>query len=525
MPDSAQKGSAFELALAVWSRRQWLAVVVFAVVFAALGSLATFLPDIYRSTATVLVERHQVPEAFVKSSITGELETRLQTISQETLSRARLEGLITRFGLYTELRKRESMEAAVERMRRDIGLELKGVEQQMTGRNATVAFNLNYRGGDPETVAEVTNTLASFYVEENSKIRERQASQTTQFLKVQLEEAKKRLDEQEARVRDFRSRHIGELPQQMGVNLATLERLQAQLHLNSANQLRAMDRRAALAKETAELDPTAAPGSADPRATKLTKLKQELLDLRTRFSDKYPDVIRVRAEISALDRELAGAKPDESPDAAATRGDVSVPPWRAALSQVDAEIKSLKAEEQRLRSQIDMYQRRVENAPQREQEFKDLSRDYETTKELHASLLRRYEDAQLAESMEQNRQGEQFRILDPAIPAKQPSAPNRMRLVLVGVVLALGAAGAAALLAEHLDTSFHTSDDLRSFTKVPVLASIPRIVSAVDMAGVTRQRWLATASIALGLALVVAASYHLAHGNDQLVRLLSRAAS
>src|SRR3989475_12946661 len=175
--------------------------------------------------------------------------------------------------LYHDLTQRVPMEGVVEMMRRDITLVLKGVEQ-VSGRRATVAFDLSYRGRDPGTVAQITNTLASFYVDENSKIRERQASQTAQFLKVQLEEAKKRLDEQEARVRDFRARHAGELPQQMGVNLATVERLQGQLHLNSANQLRAMDRRAALAKETAELDPTAAPGSADPRATKLTKLKQ-----------------------------------------------------------------------------------------------------------------------------------------------------------------------------------------------------------------------------------------------------------
>src|SRR3989449_6763339 len=155
---------------------------------------------------------------------------------------------------------------------------------------------------------------------------------------------------------------------------------------------------------------------------------------------------------------------------------------------------------QRLRRDINSYQQRIENAPQREQEFKELSRDFETTKELYSSLLKRYEDAQLAESMEQSKQGEQFRILDPAIPTKQPAAPNRFRLVLLGVLLALGGAVAAAVLAEHLDTSFHTHDDLRSFTKVPVLASIPRLVSGADAARQARQRWLATASTPAGLA-------------------------
>src|SRR6059036_982803 len=306
MADRATRGSAFELTLEVWSRRKWLAVVLFVVIVAAVGSIATFLPDIYRSTATVLVERHQVPETFVRSSVTGELETRLQTISQEILSRARLEDLITRFGLYPDLRDRVPVEAVVEKMRRDIQLELKGVEQQMSGRSATVAFNLSYRGRDPERVAAVANTLASFYVEENSKLRERQASQTTRFLKDQLAEARTRLDVQEARVRDFRARHAGELPQQMAVNLATLERLQAQLHLNSANQLRARDQRM---RQLAEPEGAGAMGAFDSPTAKLAKLKRQLLDLRTRFSDKYPDVIRVKAEIAALERELAGTSP------------------------------------------------------------------------------------------------------------------------------------------------------------------------------------------------------------------------
>jgi polysaccharide chain length determinant protein (PEP-CTERM system associated) len=358
-------------------------------------------------------------------------------------------------------------------------------------------------------------------------MRERQASRTTQFLKVQLEEAKNRLDEQDAQLRDFRTRHTGELPQQTGVNLATVERLQSQIHLNSANQLRAIEQRAVLVRQLAESDAAGVVGPPDTGTAKLAKLKRELADLRTNFSEKYPDVIRLKREIAALERDLAEAKPEGSPgaDAAAGRGDPPVPLWRTALNQIDAEIKSLKAEEQRLRRQIESYQRRIENAPQREQEFQELSRSVETARDLYASLLKRYEDAQLAENMEQSRQGEQFRILDPAISAKQPTAPNRFRLAILGVLLAFGAAGAVATLAEHLDTSFHTFDDLRTFTRVPVLASIPRIVSDADMTRQMRQRWLATASIALGLALIVAASYHLAHGNDQLVRLLSRGAS
>src|SRR2546422_10797808 len=136
MPDYAVKRPGFGLMLEVWGRRKWLAVVVVALVFAGTAGIAKFLPDIYRSTATVLVERHQVAETFVRSSVTGELDTRLQTISQEILSRARLEGVINRFGLYPDLRERTPLAGIVEKMRRDIQLEIKGVDA-VSGR-ATV---------------------------------------------------------------------------------------------------------------------------------------------------------------------------------------------------------------------------------------------------------------------------------------------------------------------------------------------------------------------------------------------------
>jgi uncharacterized protein involved in exopolysaccharide biosynthesis len=169
------------------------------------------LPTLYRSTVLVMVERQQVPEAFVPSTVTSEIETRLHTISQEILSRSRLEALIARFGLYPGERNQVSSEELVERMRKDIRLELRTT--YTTGRpSATTAFALSYRGPNPQTVALVANTLGSFYIEENLKLRERQSAGTADFLKVQLTEQRKRLDELEARVSEFKKRNLGELP-------------------------------------------------------------------------------------------------------------------------------------------------------------------------------------------------------------------------------------------------------------------------------------------------------------------------
>lgn len=523
MGDDAQKTYGIQKAWAVWNRRKWLGILVFAAPFSAAITLATFLPNLYRSSATVLVERQQVPEAFVTPTVTSRLETRLQTISQEILSRSRLEGLISRFGLYSDLRQVLPPQEIIERMRDDIQLELKEAEGKGRG-GATIAFAISYRGSDPETVALATNTLASFYIEENLKVRGQQASGTAEFLQSQLREVKQRLDEHERQVSEFKKRHIGELPQQMEANLATLERLNTQLRINSDSQTRAVERRGALVKQLAEVGSSGIGGGPDVPAARLARLKQELMELSALFSEKYPDVIRVKTEIAVLERQLAKANidGDAGENEAVVPADPIVSRLKQALSEVEAEIRALKADERQLRDASATYQRRVENTPRREQEFQELSRDYESTKELYRSLLKRHEEAQLAESMEQRQKGEQFRILDPAIASRQSVAPNRVRLILIGLMLSLGLAAGAVMLTEHLDTSFHTKDDLRAFSTVPVLGSIPRIVTEADA---RRRRWrfcVGAAVAMLGLTLIIAASYLVAQGDMPLVGPFAR---
>ena len=540
MTEETRKGAGLDTLLEVWSRRKWLAILAFAFPLAAGVSLTAFLPNIYRSTATVLVDRQQIPETFVQATVTSALETRLHTISQEILSRSRLEALVSRFGLYADLRQRVAAEEVIERMRKDIKLELKGAETRGQ-REATVAFTISYQGSDPTTVALVTNTLASFYIEENLKARERQAAGTAEFLKAQLAETKQRLDEQEQRVSEFKRRHIGELPQQMEANLGTLERLHTQLRLNADNQTRATERRQALSNQLAEAESLlatpalAAPvgGSGRPPSrsetieARLAKSKEELAKLRTRFSDKYPDVVLLAAEISALERELADAesrdpKREEKALPQATPLTPYVLRLKEALSEVEGETKVLKSEDKRLRDAIATYQGRIENVPKREQEFRELSRDYESTRELYQSLLKRSEEAQLAESMEQRQKGEQFRVLDPAVPKPKPAAPNRVQLFVIVLLGSLGLAAGAVVLAEKIDTSFHTIDDLRAFSPVPVLVSIPLIVTHTDR---RRRRWhlqLGASAAFVGLVAIVGLAYFAANGNEQLVSLMVR---
>src|SRR5947209_12596349 len=527
---------------AIWSRRKWLAILAFVALLAGGVSLSAFLPNIYRSAATVLADRQEVPDFFVRSTVTSLIETRLQTISQEVLSRPRLEALINRFGLYVDLRERVPMDMLVARMRKDISLELKSTELKGL-REATVAFTISYQGRDRETVSRVANTLASFYIEGNTKARERQATGTTEFLKVQLAETKKRLDELEQRVSGFKRRYLGELPQQMDTNLNTLDRLSAELLRNADSQTRANERKQTLSSQLAEaesfLTPGAGPGAqfATPElrdAARLEQKNEELASLRLRFNDNYPDVALLAAEVAVLERELAAAmarqsKRNSERNSEAKQTATPATPYvlrlREALNEVQTELKILKTEEGRLRSAAAAYQTRVENVPRREQEFMELSRDYESTRQLYGSLQKRYEEAQLAETMEQRQKGEQFRVVDPAVPNAQPAAPNRLRLLVMTLAGATGLAIAAVLLAEHLDTSFHAVDDLRAFSKAPVLVSIPRIVTKTD----SRRRWwrmrLAATAASVGLLMIVGIVYVAAHGNETLVLLLAKVVS
>jgi len=528
MREEAGGAQPLEMLQAIWSRRKWLAIFAFSVPFAAAVSLIAFLPNIYKSTVTVLVDRQQLPEAFVRPTVTSALETRLQSVRQEILSRARLEALISRFGLYRDLKTTSPSEDVIERMRRDIQLELKAVDQK-EGTQATIAFALSYRGRDPQTVAKVANTLANYYIEENVKVRERQAASTAEFLKAQLVGVKTRLDEQERLVSDFKKRYLGELPQQLDANLNTIERLNAQLHSNADSQARAAERRDALLRQLADAEDLGATTGAIPITPedRLARLKEELRQLRATYSDKYPDVIRVKGEIAALEQELsrkAAEPPKEGKPAVVSQSPYAMR-TRQALSEVEAEIAILKNEEKRVRSALAAYLGRVESAPQREQEFKELSRDYDTTRELYSTLMKRYEEAQLAESMEQRQKGEQLRVLDPAIPAQAPSAPNRPRLIAMALALSAGVAVAAVLVAEQLNASFHSVDELRAFTSVPVMVTIPQIVTATDVKKRKQRARLAAVTSVASLVIIVVACYLVAHENEFLVTLLAQGRS
>ena len=276
----------------VWKRRRYLMVSAFALALAAAASFVYSLPDLYTATATVLVNQNPAQQAAAGPGGAAQ-DNRLDAVSEAVLSRSRLLDLITRYDLYPGLRQRISIEKVLDQMRRDIRLERKAGEQQW-GQDPTFAFTLSYQGWDPKIVAQVTNALVTSYVDENNKMQAHQASETADSLAAQLSEIKQKLDSQAQKVNAFEGSHMGELPQQQEANLSTLTQLNTQLHENGESLAQALQRRETLLKQMTDS------GDAD-----LAQLQQELASLRTRYTDMYPDVVRVKSQIAALEHAQA----------------------------------------------------------------------------------------------------------------------------------------------------------------------------------------------------------------------------
>jgi len=537
-------------ALGIIRRRALLAIVAFATVFAAAVAFALYLPDLYHAQATVLVER-PLGEGVVRPTIGNELESRLHVIQQTILSRDRLTELVKRFNLYGELRRKGSMEDALTQARQDIQWRPNGPEQ-VSGRSKTVTFTLTYTGDDREKVAEVTNTVAGFYVASNDQMRAQSAQSATHFMKVQLDQSRDEVNAAESKLRAFVGANQSLLPQAAGVNAATYTRLSDDLRRNRDEQARAEEAKERLEEtlgEAARAAASASPSAASTAAlgiepskeltelsARLDKARENLTELlRKGLAEAHPDVKTVREQIVALERDvdaqrnadIAAFKAREAQALAAGSVDNKVDVARAmprsarSIDNLQQEIDRLKKLESEIQQDMNRLLEKFDTAPGVQQEYLLVQRDYQAAKDNYDVSLRKYEEAKLAEGVETSGQGERFRVLEAAIPPEGPSAPNRIRLLILGLLLGIAAAGALVVAAEQFDTSFHDIDDLREFTSIPVLASIPELGPRTARSYVRLA--FGTVSAVAAIILVGTLSAYIANGNETLVRLFQRA--
>jgi len=515
MPAEAGLERAFE----VIRRRVWVGALVFAAAVSVAGPFPLFLPNLYRATATVVVDRQEVQNSVVRPAV-SELDIRLATIRQALLSRERLTALIDQYGLYPELQDHVPLDAVVERMRQDVDIRLTEADSA-GGRASTIGVTVSYLGADPEQAATVANRLASFYLERDTLIREEQAGEAAAFLETALAAVRDELGSHQQRIDRFKAQHLGELPEQVPAILATIERLNTQLRLNHEQQLRVIERRESLVEQLVNLETTGSAAAPEASAAELVELRRQLLDLQSRFTSRHPDVIVVRTRMAELERERDGVDRDEAEPAAHAAAGPGARRFEAALANADVELADLEQAAADLKRTLTTYEQRIQSAPTRGQELQALTRDHAMVSERYQTLLRRYEEAELAERLERADSGQAFHILDPALPPTQPAAPSRIRLLAMVLILAGAAAVVGVLAAEQLDFSFRTTDELRQFTDIAVLATIPFIRTRRRPVAYLIGLGFAAAAVAL-CTLLATGAYHLADGNTELTRILSR---
>jgi polysaccharide chain length determinant protein (PEP-CTERM system associated) len=495
--------------LRIGLHRKWLIVLPF--VAAVVGSylLAHRLPRLYRSETLIMVIPQRIPDSIVKSTVLGSVAERLPSISEQILSRSRLERIINDFNLYPKERADGVMEDVVQRMRADIkGPTLVGKE----------SFRLSYVSNDATTAQKVTERLASLYIEENLRDRENQAEGTNQFLESQLADAKRRLIEYETKLEEYQRQYSGQLPTQLPTNLQAIQNSQMQLQSVSDTLNRARERRLLVERQLADaqtlpavavLAETSANVQGPPTtAQQLQSARARLETFKMQYTPDHPDVRALERTI----RDLQARVDEEARRPAQPNVAAALSPSEAArqkrirelsadLDVIDHQIAAGTAEESNLKSTIASYQSKVDAVPTRQAELLELTRDYATVQTTYNALLAKQEDSKLAANLERRQAGEQFRILDPAsFPEKPYNHLLKLQVGLggsfAGLLFGLGLVG----FLEYRDSSFKTEDDVLRLLTLPVLALVPILVPERERRSQHRRRavGLAAAVVLLG---------------------------
>ena len=493
----SSRGPADYWAMAV--RRRWVILLPLFLCWALVWIVGWFLPATYKSDALILVEQQKVPEQYVVPNVTVNLQDRLQSMTEQILSRTRLQTTIDRFHLYQSRRNLGGVTQSadpVEQMRKDIKIDL--VDSAARPGQLT-AFRIAYSAGSPELAQRVNTELTSLFIEENLKYEQQLSESTTEFLQSQLEEEKRKLAEQEAKVRKFKAEHFADLPSQTETNVQILSGLQNQLlstqrALDGAKQqrlyLESLLQQYQSAQANIGTDDTS-PSSLQSLTKELVDLRRKLEDARSRLTEEHPDVIALKEKLANAEKVKKDLEAEVASHPDAVKAKDAVNPTVGAevergsttpMMQVQSQIKSIDLEIENdskhvrdLESQISSYRSRLNLTPQTEQELAEISRGYEEEKANYNSLLQKQNQSQLATSLEQRQQGQQFRILDPPNLPTRPSAPNHLLLSLGGLLAGAGLGLGLALYLELSNALVRAEKDLEDLIPTRVLVGIPHL--------------------------------------------------
>ena len=463
----------------ILKRRGWM-ILLPAVLLALIGyGITFFVPPQYISQTLVLVEQQKVPDDYVKPVVDQDLSGRLASMKEQILSRSRLLPIIERFNLYAN--KNLGMDERIDLVRKDI--DIKPIHSEIARAGGLPGFYISFKANDAHVAQQVCGEITSLFVSENLHAREQSAEGTTDFLKGQLDDAKRNLDEQDAKLASFQMANAGRLPGEETTNMNMLTSLNTQLDATT-QALSRMEQdktymEALLAQQIRELPATTDSTKPAPQVqqAELDSLLAQQADLTARYTADYPDVVAVRRKISELRKEMASQPAvSESGPAPAPKVNrvepVPVQQLRAQLRAQEQAIVSKRAEQSEVTHRIGDYQSRIHSSPMVQEEFKNVTRDYQTAQQFYDDLLKKMNQSKMATDLERRQQGEQFKLMDEPNLPDQPTFPKVSLFTLGGLGAGLLIGLLMVGLVEYRDTALRSERDIWAFTKLPTLAVI-----------------------------------------------------
>jgi len=530
--------------------------------------LALLLPPHWRSAGTILIEQQEMPQELVRSTVTSFADERVQVISKRVMTTETLLNIIRRYDLYPEERAKDTREALLKQMRKDIGLKMISADviDPRSGHPtaATIAFEVSYTSRNPDLAAKVANELTTLYLNENLNNRTQLARDAATFLESEGDRLNHRIGELEADLARFKDKHFHQLPELTQLNMQLLDHTDEDLRSQEARKSSLQQQRVYLEAQLAQLKPNSTVFSETGErilssSDRLKMARSQLDSARAMYGPDHPDIARLQRQVAGLEKELAGSASKTSTESVTSTGtdtgdlrrkldsaqaslaeavgrygpehpdrvrlqreveslqaqlsaaptstpeppkltpkEADNPAYVQIQAQLSATLSDLAALEEQLakvRARSLEYQKNVSLAPQVEQQYRELLRDYDNTRLKYTEIRSKQSEAKTAQNLEADRKGERFTLIDPPLPPEEPVSPNRRLIFIAGVVLSLGLTFAVLWLLESSDSSIRGRLDLLMLTGIPPLALVPHIGTEGERRAGRRRRQFALGTV------------------------------
>jgi len=538
--------------------RSWLIGPMFAGLVVSVV-VAFLWPDTYVSSAIMRITPQQIAPNLLPTVLNLQLQQRLQSMQQEILSRNTLAEMIQRpsLDLYRKERQRYPLEDIIQDMRlRAIKIQAVEVAAGGQGRVAS-AFTISFAYPDRFKAQAVVRELVTKFMEVNATVQRNSLQTTSNFLSDELKQAKDKMDGFEQRISQFKRENMGKLPEQFQLNVTQLNNFQMQVgnandtlgrlqqeKLQLETQMSNYNNQMAYYQSISEEQYTV--GGSGPGAVhsnKLDQLNQRIMDAKSQiasmlemYTDANPQVKRLKANLASLEKQYADEEKADLERQAVAAQNVTAPQVQRRVNpanfkmvkDLEASIALLKVQIQgvnmnmdeqlkkiqSLNAVISQYQARIDASPQLEQQYASLVRDYSLAKSTYEDMTRRHEASETAKDMEEHKAGENLEVLDPASDPQAPTEPNRLQMAAIGSGLGLVLGVVLAGAKEMKNTSLKNLKDVRAYTNLPVLSSIPLLENALLVRRKRRLLWLAWSSaIIIGSIAMSGAAYYYYYGH------------